>query len=124
MDQITAEPNSLVNPKRDAQGEITEPAPELQEGEAFHGYAWGMETLGGLWGRTGQLPGTMTASYIEPKTGLTIVVALNNTGGKSAIARHSAFAIAAGVAEEAGAELQLNYDAEIESMNKYTICAG
>lgn len=117
-----SEPQSLVNPKRDKDDKIVEEAPEPKEGQVVNEYAFGTEKIGPLYGRVGSLPGTMTASYIEPETGFTVVVSLNNSAGKDAIAKSAAFAIAAKAAEEAGFEIPWDAEAQSKQLDSLAIC--
>lgn len=117
-----SEPQSLVNPKRDKDNKIIEEAPEPKEGQVINEFAFGTEKVGPLYGRTGSIPGTMTAAYIEPESGLTIVVSLNNSAGKNAIAKAAAFSIAAKVAEEAGVDIPWEAEGQSKQLDSLAIC--
>lgn len=75
----------------------------LAEYENPNGQKWGfgIEKTQALYGRSGAITGTMTASYHDPSTGFSVVVTLNNSSAGANFARLLAFNIAA-AAKEAG----------------------
>jgi D-alanyl-D-alanine carboxypeptidase len=115
-------PKSLVNPKRDKDNKIVEEAPKPKDGEVTHEYAWGMEKIGPLYGRTGSLPGEMTAAYIEPESGMTVIVSLNNSAGDNDLATATAFGIAADIAEDAKVEIPWKADDKSKEIDSHAIC--
>lgn len=79
------------NPKRDENGEPTEEVDPEGEQIIFGG----MEKIGSFYGRSGSIPGTMTAAYTDPESGITVVVALNNSSAGAGFAKQLAFQLAA-----------------------------
>lgn len=53
----------------------------------WEGYGLGVETSGPLRGHSGQIPGFITATLSDPKSGLTVVVMLNNSSSGAAFAQ-------------------------------------
>ena len=118
------QPKSLHRPKRDASGTIVEPAKEPGEGEAVHEYAMGFERVGSMYGRSGELPGTMTSAFIEPESGMMVFIALNNSGASLAIPRAAGFALAAAAAAEAGVSLEWTVDPHLDTIRSNAVCAS
>lgn len=82
-----------ANPERDEQGtpvaEAAEPAP------GDHLWGFGTEKVGPLYGRSGKITGTISATYHDPESGYTVVVALNNSSAGAGFAKALALEIAA-----------------------------
>lgn len=78
------------NPARDEAGAPTE---ELDTSGAQIGF--GVEKVGPLFGRSGSITGTLTAAYSDPESGLTVVVALNNSTAGQSFVRALALQLAA-----------------------------
>lgn len=78
------------NPERDENGETTtEPDTEGRQ------IGFGVEKVGPLVGRSGAMTGSITAAYADPTSGLTVVVALNNSSAGAGFAQALAFQLAA-----------------------------
>lgn len=72
--KVVTELQPTKNPARDENGEPTE---ELDaEGRQW---AFGMEKVGPLYGRSGSITGTLTAAYHDPESNYSVVVSLNNS---------------------------------------------
>lgn len=97
------------NPKRDEEGNPVEESADSEEQTSFIGF--GILKEGPLWGYNGSLPGSSTAAWHNPDTGLTIVVALNSSAAGSSIASLLAQQIAAIVGEP-----NLPWDAEAKAL--------
>ena len=95
----------LQNPERDAEGNPTS-EPDTAAGE----WAFGMEKIGPLYGRSGAITGTLTAAYHDPESGFSVVVALNNSSAGAPFVKTLAFELAA-LATEAGAGPELPWTA-------------
>ena len=110
----------VKNPARNEQGEPTE---ELDT--AGNQWAFGMEKVGPMYGRSGAITGTLTSSYRDPDTGFTVVVSLNNSSAGMSFVRAFAFeltAIAAGAG--AGPEVSWSAESQLEAMTKSAVCQG
>ncbi|WP_431198066.1 hypothetical protein [Leifsonia xyli] len=51
----------------------------MVNGESWQRYGLGVQLLGPLRGSSGAVPGYLSAVFSDPKSGLTVVVALNNS---------------------------------------------
>lgn len=89
----------LQNPPRDAEGVPTE---ELEIDPNARQWGFGLERLGPLYGMSGSIPGTITASYHDPVSDFTVVVTLNNSSTGADFARRLAQQLSA-IAAEHGA---------------------
>lgn len=88
--QVVTELQPTKNPKRDENGEPTE---ELDtEGRQW---AFGMEKIGPLYGRSGSITGTLTAAYHDPESNYSVVVSLNNSSAGTEFVKILAQQIAA-----------------------------
>lgn len=92
----TLETLPAKNPARDEAGTATE---ELDTEGRQIGYG-GIEKISSLYGRSGQITGTLTAAYSDPESGLTVVVALNNSSAGAAFVQALAFQLAALTGQE------------------------
>jgi D-alanyl-D-alanine carboxypeptidase len=95
---------SLLSQKsRDAQADA------VVSGASWERYGLGVQLLGPLRGGSGSIPGYLTAMFADPSSGLTIVVALNNSTPGSGFAQLLAQRLAAIVskvpAEQKGAKV-------------------
>lgn len=81
----------------------------LAIGSQWHRYGLGMLQLGPLRGSVGAMPGSLSAMFSDPSSGLTIVVALNNStpgpGYVQALAQRLASIVAKVPAKKAGAKV-------------------
>lgn len=101
------------NPQRDEAGTPTE---ELDTVGTQIGF--GVEKVGPLVGRSGAITGTISAAYTDPATGLTVVVALNNSTAGAAFAQALAFQLAA----LTGAELGWTADDQGAKLTELAVC--
>lgn len=62
----------------------------LRYGTSWQEYGLGMQTIGPLRGGSGAVPGFLSAMYTDPASGLTIVVALNNSTPGATFAQYLA----------------------------------
>lgn len=85
------------NPERDESGEPTE-----EPDTAGRQIGFGVEKVGPLIGRSGAITGTISAAYTDPETGLTVIVALNNSTAGAGFAQALAFQLAALTGAELG----------------------
>ncbi|MCX7522823.1 serine hydrolase [Microbacterium sp. STN6] len=60
----------------------------------WQGYGLGVETDGPLVGHSGEIPGFITAMLSDPKSGLTVVIMLNNSRSGAAFATQAAMQLA------------------------------
>ncbi|EYT55251.1 beta-lactamase [Leucobacter sp. UCD-THU] len=95
----------LQNPERDAEG-----TPTGEPDEAGPQWAFGMDKVGPLYGRSGAITGTLTAAYHDPESGFSVVVALNNSSAGAGFVKTLAFELAA-LSSEAGAGPELPWTA-------------
>ncbi|MGO4690423.1 serine hydrolase domain-containing protein [Glaciibacter sp. 2TAF33] len=63
-------------------------------------YGLGVQQIGPLRGHAGAIPGFLSAAFAEPKSGLTVVVMLNNSNAGAAFVQHLAQRLAAIVSKE------------------------
>ncbi|MGR0218762.1 serine hydrolase domain-containing protein [Agromyces sp. ZXT2-6] len=97
--------------------------------------AWYTQGIGGqqygpLRGVAGASTGALTAAFTEPETGLTVIVALNNSSSGQELVREAAFALAsiASKATEPGAEtpplieLPWSFEQAVERMTAAAVC--
>lgn len=118
MAKVATETAPTKKPVLDKDGNPTaEPDPnELQWG-------FGMEKQGPLYGRAGGITGTLTATYHDPESGYTVVVALNNSSAGAAFAKVLAFEIAAISAGEGIApEMPWSVEDQAATLEKAAIC--
>lgn len=96
----------------------------------WHAQGIGGQQYGPMRGIAGASTGALTAVFTEPETGLTVVVALNNSTSGSALVREAAFALAS-VASKATApgedappliELPWSYEQALERMTAAAAC--
>lgn len=111
--QVFADTAPSKNPKRDEEGNPTE---ELSTEGTQVGF--GVEHFGPMIGRNGAMVGSLTAAYTDPKSGLTVVVALNNGSASSGLAKALAFQITA----LTGAEVPWTADEQAAAVAKAGIC--
>lgn len=60
-----------------------------------NGWTFGLEKQGNLYGMSGAMTGTITASYHDPATGFSVVVSLNNSSAGAGFAQALAYQLAA-----------------------------
>lgn len=112
--EVTAGTLLAENPERDEDGNPTnEPDPEGRQ----IGFG-GTEKIGPLVGRSGSVTGTITAAYTDPSSGLTVIVALNNSSAGSSFAQALAFQLAA----LTGAELPWSADDQGAKLADKAVC--
>lgn len=105
---------STDNPKRDEQGNPLPPAEDAVADPNAKLWAFGLEQVGPLYGMSGAMTGTLTASYHDPASGFTVVVALNNSSAGANFIRTLALQLAA-LASEAGNGPALDWKAEAQA---------
>ncbi len=81
-----------TNPERDAEGN---PTGEVAVDGTTQQWGFGIERIGPLYGMSGSLTGSLTATYTDPETGFTVVVVLNNSSAGAGFAKRLAFELAA-----------------------------
>lgn len=122
LSPIITETRALANPERDESGApvaATEPDPNAAQ------WGFGVEKVGPLFGRSGAITGTLTSAYHDPTSGLTVVVALNNSSAGGDFSRALAFQLAA-LAAEAGVAGAMPWAAEVQgaTLQGWAVCAG
>jgi D-alanyl-D-alanine carboxypeptidase len=70
----------------------------------WQGQGIGGQQYGPLRGVAGESTGALTAAFTDPETGLTVVLALNNSTGGEALVREGAFALASIASKAAAAD--------------------
>ncbi|MBM7832528.1 D-alanyl-D-alanine carboxypeptidase [Agromyces cerinus] len=70
------------------------PIPLGGEAPAWQSWGLGGAEYGPMRGLAGESPGALTAAFTDPETGLTVVIALNNSTSGGAFVREAAFALA------------------------------
>ncbi|MGK0715815.1 serine hydrolase domain-containing protein [Leucobacter sp. W1153] len=104
---VITEVRSTTNPIRNEAGEPVgegeEAAALIAAAEDPNGQKWGFgyEKVQSLSGMSGQMTGTLTASYHDPATGFSVVAVLNNSSIGASFVRTLAFELAA-LSAEAG----------------------
>ncbi|MCK8610027.1 serine hydrolase domain-containing protein [Agromyces sp. C10] len=97
---------------------------------AWQSQGIGAQQYGPMRGLAGVTTGALTAVFTEPETGLTVVVALNNSSSGGTLAREAAFALAS-IASKATAsgeetppliELPWSYEQAVERMTAAAVC--
>jgi D-alanyl-D-alanine carboxypeptidase len=89
-----------------------------------------VQQFGPLRGHAGAIPGFLSAAYAEPKSGLTIVVMLNNSNAGAPFVQHLAQRLAAIVSKEPAAgtetapQLELPWSEEqmVQAMQAGAVC--
>lgn len=112
---VVTEASLTKNPERDKRGE---PKEEVEASENSRYWAFGMERVGPLYGLSGSMTGTISAAYHDPESGLSVVVALNNSSTGGNFARALAFELAA----LSGADVPWSAEAQVASMEKLAVC--
>lgn len=79
----------------DDQQRFDSPRPAYQDAPSWFTASGGALQAGSLVGQFGSVPGYMTAAFADPDSGLTVVVALNNSGAGDSIAVALAWQLAA-----------------------------
>ncbi|MGO1539964.1 MAG: serine hydrolase domain-containing protein [Leucobacter sp.] len=111
------------NPERDDNGDPVEEEEEAEPDHAAREWGFGIEKVGPLYGQSGAITGTMTSAYHDPESGLTVVVALNNSTAGAAFAKALAFQIASLAGENgAGAEMPWTAEVQAEALAERAIC--
>ncbi|MBL3699164.1 serine hydrolase domain-containing protein [Leucobacter luti] len=87
---VVTELQPTKNPARDEDGTPTE-----EPDTSGRQWAFGMEKVGPLYGRSGAITGTLTAAYHDPDSGYSVVVALNNSAAGANFVKALAQQIAA-----------------------------
>lgn len=106
------------NPARDENGEPTE-----EPDTAGRQWAFGMEKIGPLYGRSGAITGTLTAAYHDPESGYSVVVSLNNSSAGAGFVKSLAQQLAA-ISAGAGAapEMPWSADDQAAALAKDAVC--
>ncbi|MGO3147520.1 MAG: serine hydrolase domain-containing protein [Leucobacter sp.] len=110
---ITSELLPAKNPERDEEGN---PKGELDTEGTQIGFA--VEKVGPLYGRSGSMTGTISAAYSDPESGLTVVVALNNSSAGAAFAQALAFQLAS----LTGVELPWTAEDQGKKLTEMAVC--
>ncbi|GAA1320878.1 serine hydrolase domain-containing protein [Leucobacter albus] len=111
--KAVAEFRPANNPERDEAGE-----PTTEPDTAGTQMGFGVEKVGPLAGRSGAMTGSLTAAYSDPETGLTVVVALNNSSAGATFAQALAFQLAA----LTGAELPWSAEDQGARLGELAVC--
>ncbi|WP_255808521.1 serine hydrolase domain-containing protein [Leucobacter aridicollis] len=101
------------NPDRDEEGN-----PKEEPDTAGTQIGFGIEKVGPLQGRAGAMTGSLTAAYADPATGLSVVVALNNSSAGAAFSQALAFQLAA----ISGAELPWSAEDQGGRLSELAVC--
>jgi len=104
--------------------------PRGAEVESWESYGLGADEYGPMRGASSEIPGSLTAAYADPETGLTVVIAMNNSTAGTLFARTTALALASIGSKAEAAEgremplVELPWSAEqmLESMRERGIC--
>lgn len=111
---VVNEVRPAKNPERDEEGVATS-EPDTEGRQIGFG---GVEKIGPLFGRSGAVTGTITAAYTNPDSGLTVVVALNNSSAGASFAQALAFQLAA----LTGTELPWTAEEQGEKLTEKAVC--
>ncbi|MCL2516164.1 MAG: beta-lactamase family protein [Microbacteriaceae bacterium] len=84
---------TLLRSKTDA-AEQQKAAPMSASMPSWAGYGLGVEKMGPLIGHASAVPGTLTAAYSDPASGLTVVIMVNDSGPGANFARLAALQLA------------------------------
>lgn len=111
------------NPERDDEGvpvdgEQDELSEEEQEASSSLMWGFGTEKVGPLHGMAGKITGTISASYHDPDTGYTVVVALNNSSAGAGFAK----ALALEIAAISGPEVPWTAEDQTARLAKAAVC--
>ncbi|MFB9308143.1 D-alanyl-D-alanine carboxypeptidase [Agromyces hippuratus] len=106
------------------------PIPLGGETPAWQSWGLGGAEYGPMRGLAGESPGALTAAFTDPETGLTVVVALNNSTSGGAFVREVAFALAslaskappAAEHEQPLVELPWSFEQATTKMNELATC--
>lgn len=101
------------NPERDEAGE-----PTGEPDTAGNQVGFGIEQVGPLLGRSGAMPGSITAAYADPASGLTVVVAMNNSSAGAGFAGALAFQLSA----LTGVELPWSAEDQAARLAEMAVC--
>lgn len=110
---VVSEFSPAKNPDRDENGE-----PTSEPDTAGTQIGFGVEKVGPLVGRSGAMTGSLTAAYSDPATGLTVVVALNNSSAGAGFSQALAFQLAA----LTGAELPWSAEDQGGRLGELAVC--
>lgn len=116
--QAVTEAKPTANPKRNKEGKVTKEAAKSSVEWTF-----GMEKRGPLYGNGGAITGTISASYYDPKSGFSVVVALNNSSAGQSFAKRLAFELAA-LSHEAGTGPDVTWTSasQAAALKKAAVC--
>lgn len=116
-------PVSLANPERKDDGSVTAEPKPVPAGEVpYSEIAFGTEKIGPLYGRAGELPGTISAAYTDPATKFTVVIALNNSTSGAVAAQDAALLLAAQLAQTSGVAVPWTADAAAKRLASRAVC--
>ena len=102
----------------------------ISVGASWHRYGLGVTMLGPMRGSVGAMPGYLSAMFSDPTSGLTVVVALNNsTSGEAfiqALTQRLVSIVAKAPAEEKGAKvvtgLPWSEEQAVAALQASTVC--
>ncbi|GLI27331.1 beta-lactamase [Agromyces rhizosphaerae] len=104
--------------------------PRGTSAESWESYGLGASEFGPMRGIASEIPGSLTAAYADPETGLTVVVALNNSTAGVDFVRRTALALAS-IGSKADAaegremplvELPWSVEQMLEAMREQGVC--
>jgi len=106
------------------------PIPPGGDAPAWQSWGLGGAEFGPMRGLAGEATGVLTAAFTDPKSGLTVVVALNNSTSGGDFARETAFALASLASKTAAApeheqpmiELPWSYEQATTKMRELAKC--
>jgi D-alanyl-D-alanine carboxypeptidase len=113
-----------------SEGSATAQASGISVGASWHEYGLGMTMLGPLRGSAGAMPGYLSAMFSDPTSGVTVVVALNNsTSGEAfiqALTQRLVSIVAKAPAKEKGAKvvtgLPWSEEQAVAALQTSTVC--
>ncbi len=109
---------SVPPPPEPEEGAEPAEAPAEEVEPVTDGWTFGLEKQSSLYGMSGAITGTLTASYHDPASGLTVVIALNNSSAGSAFVRALAFELAA----LAQADLSWTAEDQAARLSELAVC--
>lgn len=95
--------------------------------QSLESWGFGLMNIGPLWGNAGSMTGTISAAYHDPKSGYSIVIALNNSSAGADYAKNLALKLTSVVAKNTSGgigDLPWDEDAVTESLKAAAVCQG
>jgi D-alanyl-D-alanine carboxypeptidase len=95
--------------------------------ESLEKWGFGLMNIGPLWGNAGSLTGTISAAFHDPKSGYSIVIALNNSSAGADYAKNLALKLTSVVAKNTSGgigDLPWDEAAVTESLKAAAVCQG